>query len=230
MKKLQKENKDIEIDVQVMSQWGNINDIPKDQKHLKCFSPNFSSKFITNKQVFEQIEYIYIKIENETKTQELDFSSFKNCKKFIFDGCLGDNDGQGKWLMYPPNVEEVILNVFCKGDDEYNNHNMDYLKHLKRITTNAEVNIPKKHYEYIELRGEDECMRGMIGFEEEMGHGKDDAEYFGIEETTIDDISCDKLVKWENGEKKVTINWNEDMKEELEEYDEEMKETFFILG
>ena len=176
-------NPSIELHVTFLVSWGNINDIPEEQHTLvlDCFM--FSSHYITNPKVFEQIDTIkwYGPYDHdEGAWGEVDFSGFVNCKRMMIK--LDDGDIYPK-ITLPPNLEELIYIYDCPYTTTGNGlTNLEELKCLKRFIFFAGLTgehfkfmLPKNHFELIQT----DQTREIINLDEVTFDRMEVVDYYG---------------------------------------------------
>ena len=152
-----KNNKSITFKLDIVTQWGYIDDIPKDEKLLKFHCKILKPKYISNKNVYNQIESI--ECENEVRDREesfVDFTGFINCKKFVYKG-ISFEQFDTHQILFPPNIEELEFEL-QGGDESYLQLlNITKLTKLKRficlsdLTKFEGINLPNNHFEYVKV-------------------------------------------------------------------------------
>ena len=158
----------------IVVNYGNIDEIPVNQKQLRIWN-NFDASFIKNKKVFEQIEAIHWSWRlGEKEYAEFNLSKFVNCKK-LFIGTLDEGNVfyQTNGFKFPPNLEEIVIaDAGC--DKAADCFDLRSLTKLKRVILgkNVSINLPIKHLDYVELNNSNVKNIKYISIETVVENGK----------------------------------------------------------
>ena len=210
-----RKNNSITFSLDIMTEWGSIENIPNDEKTLKIECKFLYPNYIQNKKVCQQIETIECRNDmRDRENSHIDFSEFVNCKKFIYKGTSFDKFDTHEFVL-PPNIEEFELELEHQDESYLRIVNLNKLKKLKRFICLSDMDkfggiyLPNNHYEFVKVSSDCKIVNKK----------KLKIDKFIVEESKRDKYSFDDSFNDDD-------DYNYNFKDEDDNYEDDFNDSF----